>query len=60
MPAVKIELTPTDLAFLLSGMMDKYGVDNLRRAIDMMAQDAITGSVRLTSPAQILEGNSNA
>ena len=56
MPAVEIQLTHTDLAFVLSGMVDRYGLDNVRRAIDCMAQDDPTGKcVGLTGPAIILE-----
>lgn len=57
MQAVEIQLTPTDLAFMLCGMVAKYGLDNVRRAVDRIALDDPSGQhVGLSAPANILQG----
>lgn len=54
---VEIQLTPTDLAFLASGMISKYGLGNVINMICRIAQDDPTGEhVGLSAPARILDG----
>jgi hypothetical protein len=53
---VEIQLTTTDLAFVIAEMISHYGLDNVRRAIDHMAGEDPTGRcVTLSEPARILE-----
>lgn len=54
---VSVELTHTDLAFVLSAMVDRMGLDQVRRAIDRIAQDDPNGRhCGLSAPARILQG----
>jgi hypothetical protein len=56
-PQVDIEIDPTDIAFITCAVIDKYGLDNVRRMIDNIAQQDPTGrSVGLSAPARLLEG----
>lgn len=57
LPAVTIELTHTDLAFLLAALIDRYGIGNVRSAIDRIALDDPSGKhCGLSAPAKILQG----
>ena len=54
---MRLELTHTDLAFALCAMIDGCGLDNVRRAVDRIAQDDPTGKrVGLSEPARLLQG----
>jgi hypothetical protein len=56
-PTVEIQLTPTDLVFLLCGVIDKYGLASFRRAVDLIVQEDPTGqNVGLSAPARALQG----
>ena len=54
---VRIEITPNDAAFALCAMIDKWGLDRVRRAIDRIAQDDPEGRrCGISAPMRILQG----
>lgn len=58
--AVDVELSHTDVAFALCAIIDRYGPDNVRRAVDRIALDDPTGrTCGIQSPAMILQGSRN-
>jgi len=54
---VYVEMTHTDMAFALAAMIDACGLDNVRRAVDRIAQDDPNGQrAGLSAPARLLQG----